>query len=92
MKYQIKNQPGEVSIDLYGAQQNKGQLIEELQKCATGKCSCPTDEYDKVDSFHVSVDSEAIKVFITTKEGESIDSEEIEKCLQHTRNHIEDNP
>lgn len=64
------------------AQQQK--LLEEFAKCAAGTCSCPTPQYDKLQSIDVQPQPTGVAIDLTVKPGEAIDIADIEACLQHT--------
>jgi len=64
------------------------QLIEEFIKCAAGTCSCPTPQYEKLQSIDVSAQATGVTVNLKVKPGEAIDVADIERCLDHTAQQI----
>jgi len=62
------------------------EILAAFKKCQEGKCSCPTKEYDKVESLSVEQSKEGISLSVKAKAGQEIDIAEIEKCLEHTKN------
>ncbi|OOZ36552.1 hypothetical protein [Solemya velesiana gill symbiont] len=88
MKYKITDQADRIDIDLTECEEEKEQLLEALQACREGRCSCPTQEYEKVDTLDIDVSKNEIHLEIKAKKGESIDKDEIEKCLEYTRDSV----
>lgn len=64
-------------------------LLRELQKCASGNCSCPSPQYEKLESIDIKTGPEGIAVDLKVKAGEVVDVADIEKCLEHTSRIIE---
>ena len=73
-----------LKIEVRAAAGEQEQLLSEFQKCQQGQCSCPTEEYKKLDSMDLDVSDGAINIQLTAKESESIDLLEITRCLEHT--------
>ncbi|MEJ8836530.1 hypothetical protein [Ramlibacter sp. AN1133] len=68
--------------------EKQGELLQELGKCAGGTCSCPTPQYDKLQSIEVSATAAGVAVDVKVKPGETIDVADIERCLEHTGRQI----
>jgi hypothetical protein len=49
------------------------ELVEEFAKCAAGTCSCPTPQYEKVQSIDVSAQATGVTVNLKVKPGEAIE-------------------
>jgi len=84
MKYTISNRDGGIHIDVTGVRDGSEQLIDAFTKCREGRCSCPTQEYEKVEAIEIQQSGESIHVSIRVREGEIIETGDIEQCLQHT--------
>ena len=82
-----KNQNG-LDIDIKELGGKKEQLLEAFQECSEGTCTCPTDEYKKLQALHVIDNGDTIQLSLEAKEGEHIDTSEIEKCLAYTRQRV----
>lgn len=84
MKYSIeKNSQGlRINADVGPAKQQ--HLLEEFAKCANGTCSCPSTQFEKLQSVDVSQTQSGVSVVLTVKSGEVLDQSDIEKCLNHT--------
>ena len=53
-----------------------------------GSCSCPTPQYDKVQSIDVKAQPTGVTVDLQVKSGEAIDAADIDRCMQHTAKQI----
>ena len=85
MEAEIKKTENGIEIDVTELNGKKEQLLEAFQECSEGWCTCPTNEYQKVQKLDVIGSEDAIQLSITTKPDQQIDTAEIEKCLEHTR-------
>jgi hypothetical protein len=63
-------------------------LVDELNKCAGGNCSCPTPQYEKVTGVQVSSSTGGVTVNLAVKPGERVDAADIERCLENTARQI----
>ncbi len=88
MEAQIKKTENGIQIDVTDLEGKKDQLLEAFNECSEGHCTCPTQEYQKVESLDVSGSDEAIQLSIKAKAGEEIDTAEIEKCLDYTKKQV----
>ncbi len=66
----------------------KAELLEAFQECSEGRCTCPTEEYQKVAALEVTEGDDEIQLSIKAKEDEQIDTAEIEKCLDYTKKRV----
>lgn len=84
MKYVIKKEPEglEIEVERLGDKQKK--VLESLQACAEGKCSCPTSQYERLDAIEISPSSDGVSIELKAKKGETIKQSDIEKCLEYT--------
>ena len=89
MKTKIVNQEGGVQIQVTDSGEHTDQLMAAFQECQEGRCSCPTQEYEKVESLNIEQSDEGITLSVKSKKGKQIDVGEIEKCLEHTKKRIE---
>ena len=88
MEAQIKKTENGIQINVTHLEGKKEQLLEAFNECSEGRCTCPTQQYQKVESFDVSGSDDAIQLAIKAKEGEDIDMAEIEKCLEYTKKQV----
>lgn len=90
MKHTIETNSDGLRINASVEADMQGLLLKELQACATGQCSCPTPQYDKVQSIEVSTSAAGVTVDLKVKPGEVIDTADIERCLDHTAKKVGD--
>ncbi len=88
MESKIKTTEQGIEIDITKVEDKKEELLEAFQECSEGRCTCPTQEYQKVAQLQVIEGDDEIQLAITAKEGEQIATAEIEKCLDHTKKRL----
>lgn len=81
--YEIHKKKQAVTVDLEGVAGQTEQLIEALRECQGGNCSCPTDEYQKLESMDVEQHGDVIQLQLGAKPGSEFDTAEIAACLDH---------
>jgi len=64
------------------------KLLEAFQECSEGRCTCPTQEYEKVESLNIVSTGQIIQLSIKSKDNTVIDTKEIEKCLAYTKDKV----
>lgn len=89
MKYSVDEHEKGVDISVEGVENKKEKLLEAFQECQEGRCSCPTEEYKKMESLDMEHDDQNIQLHLTSKEGQKINKAEIEKCLEYTTRRLE---
>jgi hypothetical protein len=89
MKYQVDQTSDGLKIEASVAPEQQAKLLEEFGKCASGTCSCPSTQYDKLASINVSEGTAGVSVELRAKPGENIDVKDIKQCLDHTANQLE---
>ena len=89
MKTKIVKQESVLQIQVTDSGEHTNHLMAALQECQEGRCSCPTQEYEKVESLRVEQSEEGITLSVKSKKGQQIDVGEIEKCLEHTKKRVE---
>lgn len=88
MEAQIKKTNDGIQIDVTNLEGKQEHLLEAFHECSEGRCTCPTDEYQKVQKLDIAGSDDAIQLVITAKPDEQIDTAEIEKCLQYTKKRV----
>lgn len=73
-----------LEIEVHAEAEEKNQLLGEFQKCREGQCTCPTQEYEKLEAMDLEVMDQQINIHLVAKERMSIDQNEIARCLEHT--------
>ena len=84
MKRVIKSISKGLVIELSEIAGKEERLLEAFQECREGRCSCPTDEYLKLDSLEIENSAGTISLRLKAKKGRKLNTIEIEKCLDHT--------
>lgn len=84
MTYEINSQKERTTIKIQTGDLSKDVLLEEFGKCQNGTCSCPTNEYEKLEQIQISEDADKIDLVLTPKTDEQLDVSEIENCLDFT--------
>ena len=88
MKYAIKTKPQGLEIKVEGLGDKQREVLESLQECATGKCSCPTNQYEKLEAIEISPGAESVSIELKAKPGETIRQSDIKRCLEYTANQV----
>lgn len=83
-RYRINTIASAATIELTEVGAEAPRLLEAFQDCAEGRCSCPTDEYEKVASMQVETDDDGIDIKLASKPGSEFDTSQIANCLDHT--------
>lgn len=89
MKTKIVSKKDGVEIQVAEIGSHADKLLAAFQECQEGRCSCPTREYEKVEGMSIKQSKEGISLSVKAKAGQQIDTEEIEKCLEHTKKRVE---
>jgi hypothetical protein len=82
--YRIEQDDATVVIELADIGDKQEELLEAFDECRSGRCSCPTNEYEKLAAMDVEASSEQITLRLQTKPGTAFDSSELAACLDHT--------
>ncbi|MCB1859424.1 MAG: hypothetical protein KDI63_14190 [Gammaproteobacteria bacterium] len=88
MKSKIISHEKGIEIEIEDIEDQRTELLEAFDECREGRCSCPTQEYKKVESLEIENSKGKIQLSIRSKTHEEIDPKEIEKCLEYTRGRI----
>jgi hypothetical protein len=88
MKYKVAAKPDGADVEVTEVQGKEEQLLEAFRECQEGRCSCPTQEYTKLESLQVEQGAGTISLRLKAKRGSQFDPAEIERCLGHTEGRI----
>jgi len=88
MKSRIIKKKNGIDINITELKGGKEKLLEAFQECSEGRCTCPTQEYEKVETLNVIGTDKTIQLSIKSKENTVINAKEIEKCLEYTKDKI----
>lgn len=84
MKSIVQSNSEGLTIEVSEISGKQEQLLAEFQSCQEGRCSCPTNEYEKLDSLNIETVSWKVRLSLKAKSGQILDGNEIQKCLDHT--------
>ena len=82
--FRIDNEGSAVSVELTDTSGRAEALLDAFAECQSGHCTCPTDEYRKLESMNVQHTGETITLHLEAKPGSALDSAAIANCLEHT--------
>ena len=82
--YEITPSDAGVAIQITGVGVKGQELLAAFGDCQQGQCSCPTDEYRKVETMEVTSSQDAISIRLQAKPGTELDTREIGACLDYT--------
>ena len=88
MEAKVKATEHGIEINVTNLEGKKEKLLEAFQDCSEGRCTCPTREYQKVESLEVFDGGDTIQLSVKAKEDQEIETAEIEKCLDYTRKRV----
>ena len=85
-KYELHEDAAAVSIEVsgVGSDLEEQKLLEAFDDCRSGRCSCPTDQYDKLASMDVDRAEDSITLRLEPTPGARLDTTELQTCLEHT--------
>lgn len=82
--YKISPNSAGLAIELAEVGEQEEELLAAFALCQQGQCSCPTDEYQKVESMDVDPGGGEILIQLRPKKGTSFDISELTACLDYT--------
>jgi hypothetical protein len=88
MKYRIDEHGDGLDISVDNVKDKKDKLLQAFQECQEGRCSCPTEEYKKLDQLEIEHNGENIRLRLTPKRGVKMDKAEIDRCLEYTAERV----
>ena len=83
-RYTISANDDSVAIELTGIAGHQNQLLQAFGECQEGRCSCPTNEYEKVAAMDLQPDEDRIAIKLRAKPGMTFDTNELSACLDYT--------
>ena len=83
-EYKINATGAAVAIQITGVGERQNELLQAFGECQEGRCSCPTDEYEKVAAMEVQPARDRIDIRLEAKPGTLLDPAEIKACLDYT--------
>ena len=92
MKHDISKKTDSINITITNVGNDKDFILGNLNACKEGNCSCPTNEYEKLENIEISVNelNDNITVNLEPKKDKKIVVSEIKKCLDHIESKLEE--
>jgi hypothetical protein len=87
-RYRIEENPEGVAIEVTEASGHQKELLDAFQECQSGHCTCPTDEYEKVQNMEIDAADDSISLRLKAKAGTRFDTDEISACLDYTTSRV----
>ena len=88
MVHNINETDSGLDISINVKEDKKKELLEAFQECQEGRCSCPTEEYKKLESLEIKNNDGNIELHLKSKDGSKLDKTEINKCLEYTEKRV----
>jgi hypothetical protein len=63
---------------------DRAAVMKALQECAEGRCACPTTQYARLQGIELAPSEGGVSITLTPKQGEVIDRQAIDRCLEYT--------
>lgn len=89
MKRIVKSSSDGLTIEVSEITGQQEQLLAAFQTCREGRCSCPTNEYEKLDSLNIEAESGKVRLNLKARSGQVLDGSEIQKCLDYTEKKLD---
>ncbi|WP_455382597.1 hypothetical protein [Salinispira pacifica] len=89
MKHRLDENTDGINIEVSEIEGKEEKLLEAFEECRQGRCSCPTEQYTKLESMQVGQIAGKINLQLKARKGTTLDQAEIEKCLEHTETRID---
>ncbi len=90
MRYEVEERGAGIEIHVSDAAGEVPRLLQSFEDCTSGRCACPTDQYDKLGAMHVDATSDEVAVRLEPLPGEHFDPDAIAACLEYTAGHSEE--
>lgn len=85
-KYKIIEQQNGLEIEIEETSGVQEKLLNAFEDCQHGRCSCQTNEYEKLESLEIEKSSDQIKLTLKSKPGSKLAITEVDRCLSYTVN------
>ena len=86
----MKEKNNHIIVNIYNVADKKELILQNLNDCKEGRCSCPTNEYAKLNKLDIQINEELNEIVLDLepKMDQKIALSEIKKCLDYTANNI----
>lgn len=84
MAYQLSETDSVLKIEISDVGDQGPDLLASFRACQEGRCSCPTNEYEKLADLSVDMADGLIHLALTPADGARFDPTQIAACLDFT--------
>lgn len=91
MQYKIESVEHKLNIYIKSKADEREALLSNFELCQKGHCSCPTDEYKKLQTLNISSLNDELVLNLEAKPNQVFNINEIQKCLDYTSNELKRN-
>ena len=64
MKSNIKKEKEHIIVNISQVGNDKNEILKNLNDCKEGKCSCPTDEYKKLEHLDIQINEDFDEIMV----------------------------
>jgi len=82
--YTIDDRDGVLEVRITGFEGPVDDILAAFRSCQEGSCSCPTDEYENLESLDVETTGGTITLRLTPKPAAQFDRSNVARCLDFT--------
>ena len=90
MKYKIDENDEGIEVSVDDVKSKKDALLKSFQECQEGRCTCPTEEYKKLESMQIEQIEDGIQLRLKSKQGVKLDKLEINRCLDYIKERVKE--
>jgi hypothetical protein len=89
-RYRVHETSEGIAIQVIEVSGNQQELLDAFEECQAGRCSCRTDEYQKVARMEIAATDDEISLYLEARPGTQLDAHEISACLNYTTSKAEE--
>ncbi len=82
--YELVEHGTAVEVRVSGAAGHEPELLKSLRDCQSGRCGCPTRQYDRLAAMDVETGDGAVTIRLQPRSGQRLDPNELRACLDNT--------
>lgn len=87
--YEIVKEDKNVEINIKTNDYDKEKLLEYFNNCKDGKCTCPTEEYYKIETMNINENNGYLNISLNPKIDEELNVDELSECVNYTLSNSE---
>ena len=89
MRYEMSEQDEDIQIEVHQTGEHTPQLLASLQDCQEGRCTCPTDQYERLEDMTLKTGADELTIRLRPHAGQRFDSGRLQACLDYTLDQAE---